>query len=77
MPAVVLGERVRFPKHYTRCNNVVELICTHGVGHPSSVGTLLLGKGTFTDVDHKHSCDGCCKDDAFLRTERKLFGRQR
>ncbi len=43
----------------------VELICPHGVGHPSKK----LSKPGWQDWMSIHGCDGCCTKMGFLMTE--------
>lgn len=42
-----------------RADGRVELICEHGVGHPSRKLTLLY-RGIWNDCDSIHGCDSCC-----------------
>jgi len=51
----------------TRMSGLVELVCEHGVGHPSRRLTH-----RWRDVDGIHGCDGCCADrEAFAQAEDK------
>lgn len=49
-----------------RENGLIEIICEHGVGHPSRLLTPLK---FYYDV---HGCDGCCGSDEFKAKELEL-----
>jgi hypothetical protein len=46
-----------------RENGLVEIVCAHGVGHPSK---LLTNPKYYYGV---HGCDGCCDTEEFRRAE--------
>lgn len=50
----------------------VELICPHGVGHPSEV----LSPGPWEDWMGVHGCDGCCTTPEYFAAERRAHGRE-
>ena len=49
-----------------RLNGVVELICEHGVGHPSKG---LTNPAWYYDV---HGCDGCCSHESFRPSKEQI-----
>lgn len=49
-----------------RMDGRVELVCKHGVGHPSRA----LQVRTWQDHDGIHGCDGCCGGEDFIEAER-------
>lgn len=51
-----------------RETGLVEIICPHGIGHPSKL--LMLDKGReWKDWMAVHGCDGCCGLAAFALAE--------
>ena len=48
----------------------VELICRHGVGHPSRVLIEAAYPRGWQDWMGVHGCDGCCSGEAFREQER-------
>ncbi len=48
----------------------VELMCPHGVGHPSAALTVLAQRTrTIGPWILIHGCDGCCKEPEFRASE--------
>ncbi len=58
---------------FYRADGRVELLCSHGVGHPSR----RLQRRPWDEVDGIHGCDGCCGDLAFAAAEREAAERPR
>lgn len=47
------------PLNWREDRNILERICTHGVGHPDRDSAIYLesiGQG----IENVHGCDGCC-----------------
>ena len=52
---------------HLREHGLVEIICTHGVGHPS----IRLTPVRF--YDGTHGCDGCCLNPEFAIAESRML----
>lgn len=50
-----------------RLSGIVELVCPHGVGHPSRKLTTL--KRPWREGEGIHGCDGCCGGPEFAQAE--------
>ena len=55
-----------------RADKRAELICRHGIGHPS----LLLMQRREGRSDTIHGCDGCCSRPEFKEVEEELLLKQ-
>ena len=53
----------------TRETGLVEIVCPHGVGHPSK---RLTPRKTWQGWMLVHGCDGCCASNDFWEAERWL-----
>jgi hypothetical protein len=52
-----------------RSSGVVEIVCPHGVGHPSAALTVLVaGKASLNPI---HGCDHCCATEGWKRFEER------
>lgn len=60
-----------FIDYTIRADGRVELMCDHGVGHPS-FNLTLLHRGSWNQYDGIHGCDGCCGTDAFHEAEERF-----
>lgn len=60
-------------KIQSRADGRIEILCKHGVGHPSRLLMEAAGR-TFKDVDGVHGCDGCCDTASFKKRERQMTG---
>lgn len=56
-----------------RSDGRVELVCQHGVGHPSSMLTEARGV-EWAEWMGVHGCDGCCEHPNFQKNEERLLG---
>ncbi len=59
-----------------RETGLIELVCAHGVGHPSEKLTRAAGR-RWSPVDSTHGCDGCCATQYFRKREGELTGEAR
>lgn len=58
-----------------RASGLIEIQCSHGVGHPSQVLTEASGR-RYREADDIHGCcEGqCCSTAKFQKRERQLAG---
>lgn len=56
-----------------RADGRVEVICPHGVGHPSEELQNLRGQRPWAKFDGIHGCDGCCDHPDWLAAEQKAI----
>jgi len=66
-------ETVKFSGYTRRADGRIELICSHGCGHPSKRLQELMSR-PWEKHDGVHGCCGCCSDEEFTKYEDIVLG---